>query len=212
MTSFKSAPLTLAEKEASEREYQKHQDRAYMEAFHGPDLPLHQNLRRFRIRKGLKKQEIAEMMGVTARSYYAYEEGQRPVPSDALAKLATMTEADLNEIVMGRTARDDLQTIRAAIDDMMLIMKYLVTEYPAMDMKTRLEVARHAVSADTGDWPRTHPEMVQGSVKIITRYRFHPEELPPPPDPDRYEDNPELYERKQAEWQVMVDEDLGDRS
>ena len=210
MAAFESVPLTPEQKAMEEKEHELLLDRRYMEACHGPESPLHQNLRRFRIRKGLKKQEIAELMGVTARSYYAYEEGQRPVPSDALAKLATMTQADLNEIVMGRVMRDDLKTIRDAIDDMMQIMKYLEATYPTMDIRTVLEVARHAVSADTDDWPRTHPEMIKGSVKIMTRYRFHPEELPPPPEPDHYDGNQERYEKKLAEWEAMVKEDLGE--
>ena len=210
MAGFISVPLTQAEKLAAEKEHQQDEDRRYMEAVNGPESPLHENLRKFRIQNGLKKQEIAASMGVTPRSYYAYEEGQRPVPSDALTKLATLTGADLNEIVMGRTARNDTLTIRHAIDDLMLIMKFLMREYPTMGMETRFKVACHAVTADTGDWPRTAPEMIQASVKVLTRYRFHPETFPPPPDSDHYEGNLDQYEQKLAAWQAMVDENLGD--
>nr|WP_255569853.1 helix-turn-helix transcriptional regulator [Actibacterium sp. 188UL27-1] len=47
-------------------------------------INVHKNLEAFRKRRKFKKSEMAKMMGVSARSYYMYETGKRPIPSSAL--------------------------------------------------------------------------------------------------------------------------------
>lgn len=203
---FKTDPNDERSQEETEAALIKDYNRQYMEAYYSPDSPIEENLREFRRRQGLKKKDVAELMGVTSRTYYAYELGTRSIPSDALIKLATMTRVDLNQLLMGRPAEIDHQSVRSAIDDLMKIMKFLGENYPKMDMNTRLSVARHAVTSDTGDWPRMHPQMIEGSVKTITGYRFHRADIPSPPNPDHYGDNMEQYEKDDAAWTAAVSE------
>lgn len=203
---FKTDPNDERSQEETEAALIKDYNRQYMEAYYSPDSPIEENLREFRRRQGLKKKDVAELMGVTSRTYYAYELGTRSIPSDALIKLATMTRVDLNQILMGRPAEIDHQSVRSAIDDLMKILKFLGENYPKMDMNTRLSVARHAVTSDTGDWPRMHPQMIEGSVKTITGYRFHLADIPSPPNPDHYGDNMEQYEKDDAAWTAAVSE------
>ncbi|TQM93617.1 helix-turn-helix domain-containing protein [Roseinatronobacter monicus] len=174
-----------------------------------PVSPLHENLRHLRMRMKLKKQEMADLLEITPRTYYTYEEGARPIPSTTLVRLAVRTGVDLNKLLLGRSASANPQLVQSAIDDMFHIMKYLTREYPKMDMTDKLEVARFSVSFDWQGWPRLHPDMIRDAVKMVTRYRFHPEDLPAPPDPEHYGEDTERYQEDEAIWQAMVDEDLG---
>lgn len=175
-----------------------------------PTSPLHTNLQALREKLNLKKNEMAELMDVTSRTYYAYEQGLRPIPSTTLIKLATATGADLNEILLGRSAPTDLQAVRCAVDDLMLIMKFLGVEYPEMDMQTRLEVSRFAVTTDWQGWSCMHPSIIRDAVRIVTRYRFHPEDLPPPPFWKDYGGEHNQYEEAMRAWQVKIGEDFND--
>lgn len=201
---FKIDPDGEPSDEEAHAAFLKDYDRKYMAAYYSPDSPLAENLREFRRREGLNKKDVAELMGVTPRTYYAYELGTRSVPSDALIKLATMTRVDLNLLLMGRATETDHQSVRDAIDDMMKVMKLLGDDYPEMNMITRLSVARHAVTSDTGDWPRMHPEMIKASVHIVTGFQFNREDVPSPPNPDHYGDDMKQYEKDDADWMEMV--------
>jgi transcriptional regulator with XRE-family HTH domain len=174
-----------------------------------PTSPMHINLRALREKLELQKNEMAELMKVTSRTYYAYERGQRPIPSDTLIRLAMVTGADMNQILLGRAAPTDLNTVRCAVDDMVLIMKFLGTEYPDMDLQTRQEVSRVAVTTDWQEWSRMHPSVIRDAVKMVTRYRFHPEDLPAPPFWEDYVDRPDEYEEATRSWQANTDRDCG---
>jgi transcriptional regulator with XRE-family HTH domain len=157
---------------------------------------------------GLQKNEMAELLGVTSRTYYAYERGLRPIPSTTLVKLAMVTGADLNEILLGRPARTNFETVRHAVDDLMSIRAYLVSEYPEMDEPTRTKVARFAVTTDWQGWSRMHPSVIRDAVRMVTCYRFHPEDIPAPPYWEEYEGRTDEYEEAMTEWQAKIDRDF----
>ena len=181
MAKFKLKPESSATRAVAEARLDRFRDLEEDSVRSAPTSPLHANLRALREKLKFKKNEMAELMEVTSRTYYAYEQGLRPIPSTTLIRLARITGADLNEILMGRPAPTDLQTIRCAIDDLMLIMKFLGVEYPEMDMRTRLEVSRLTVTTDWQGWSRMHPSIIRDAVRMVTRYRFHPEDIPAPP-------------------------------
>lgn len=180
-----------------------------IEIENAPDGKVHENLKKFRERKGLKKTEIAALMEITPRTYFSYEAGKNPIPSSALVKLATFTGVDMNEILMGRPARTDYAAIKSAFDDLTDIISFLENEYPTMTARTRLRIAKFHVSTDWHPWPRMHPDTIRESVRIKTRYRFHSEDLPAPPYWENYGDNQDLLEEAEAAWQATVDEDFG---
>ena len=55
----------------------------------------HANLERFRKKRGFTKTEMAEMMDITPRSYYAYESGKRSIPTEALFRSVRPRQCDL---------------------------------------------------------------------------------------------------------------------
>ncbi len=169
---------------------------------------LHLNLQALREKLGLQKNEMAELMKVTSRTYYAYEQGLRPIPSNTLTGLAVATGADMNQLLLGRPAPTDLNAVRSAVDDMMLIIKFLGTEYPDMDLQTRQEVSRFAVTTDWQGWSRMHPSVIRDAVRLVTRYRFHPEDIPAPPFWEDYGERQDEYEAAMEAWQNQLDEDF----
>jgi transcriptional regulator with XRE-family HTH domain len=175
-----------------------------------PTSPLHTNLCALRKKLKLQKNEMAQLMEVALRTYYAYEQGLRPIPSTKLIRLAVVSGVDLNELLLGRSAPTDLQAVRCAVDDLMLIIKFLGTEYPEMDEPTRTKVARVAVSTDWQGWSRMHPSIIRDAVRMVTRYRFHPEDMPAPPYWEDFGESREQYEAAMEAWQSKTDEDFDD--
>ena len=208
MPDYKLRARTADEWAKLEAEEQRRMDLEQMEITNAPDSPLHENLRKLRERLNLKKQEMAEIMDVTPRTYYAYEEGARSIPSNTLVKLAARTGVDLNTLLLGRSGTVDRNLVQSAIDDMVKIAGFLKKNYPDMDMSTAIKVARFSVTFDWQGWPRLHPEIIRDAVRMVARYRFHPEDLPAPPFWERYGEDQALYEENMAAWQAMVDEDF----
>lgn len=209
MPEFRFAAMSEQEEAAAELEMQLESERQDDEIRHGQLGSVHENLRRFRIRKGFNKQSMAEIMDVTPRAYYSYEKGNRAIPSTALVKLAVFTRCDLNEILMGRLAPSNDQTKMAAINDLKTTIEYLEQIYPKMSLETRLEVACFVVKHDWLGAKRMTPGNIRDAVIIVTRYRFHPEELEAPPYWEDYGDRQDLYDEAFAEWERIVEEDIG---
>ena len=209
MAEFRFGSKSKAEEAAAELEMQLESERQDFEMRYGQLGSVHENLRQFRIRKGYKKQEMAAIMEITPRTYYIYEKGERAIPSTALVKLAALTRCDLNEILMGRLAPSNEQTTHRTVDDLNTTIDYLKHIYPKMDLATRLEVACFVVKNDWQGTKRMQPSNIREAVKVITRYRFHPEGLSAPPHWADYGEHQDLYEKADAEWNRIVEEDFG---
>lgn len=190
-----------------ELEEQNRMHRDLMEIENAPVSPVHENLLNLRRRNGYNRQEMSELMGVTPRTYYNYELGKRAIPSNILVKLATSTGTDLNTLLMGRAGDTDLKVVKSAFEEISKITSILVKEYPTMTLDDRYEVARFSLTYDWKNWPRMHIEMIREAVKIVTRFRYHPEDLPAPPQWEAFDGNQNAYSRALAEWEQMADED-----
>ncbi|MGJ8609540.1 MAG: helix-turn-helix domain-containing protein [Octadecabacter sp.] len=204
MPKFKIAPNTIDG--MSEGDFGRFVERETMKARFGPENPTPTNLLRFRLKKRLKKQTVAEMMNVTPRTYYSYENGSRPIPSDALVRLATLTGADLHEILMGRPAAINADVIKAGLIDMEIIERMLIKDNPEIDESTRSKVVRRVVTTDWGELDRMHPSAIRRAIATVTRYSSDPTSQPAPPYYKDYEDRPEDYEQAMLEWQSVVDD------
>lgn len=166
-----------------------------------PSRPLHENMKRLRAKFELSQSETAEIMGISERAYRTYEKGHRPIPSDALLRLATATGVDLNEIMLGRPQRPDPAFPEKFYSDIETVREVLRKTYPKMDDATQFKAARFAV---THDWrpfytSLTDPDMIRDAVIITTDYQFHPEEAPAPPFWENFP-NDEIYESAYKDW------------
>ena len=173
-----------------------------------PSRPLHENIKKLRAKFELSQSETAEIMGVSERAYRTYEKGRRPIPSDALLKLATATGVDLNEMMLGRPQRPDTAFPEKFYADLETVRNVLRKTYPNMDDPTQLKIARFAV---THDWrpfytSLTDPEMIRDAVIITTDYRFHPDEAPAPPYWEDFLDD-ETYEAAFEDWLALFGPD-----
>lgn len=208
MSTYKFKKRSDSELAAAETELEINREQEAQQMRFGPVGSVHANLKQFRVRNGYKKQDLAQIMEITPRTYYAYEEGKRAIPSTALVKLAALTRCDLNEILLGRPAPSNQQSVRKSVDDLNATIEFLHAAYPKMDLATRLEVACFVVKSDWQNTMRMHPENIREAVKVITRYRFHPEDLHAPPHWEDFGERQDSYEKAVAEWESVVEEDI----
>lgn len=170
-------------------------------------VKVHENLEAFRRKRKFKKAEMAEMMGVSARSYYMYETGKRAIPSSALVQLEAFTGADLNEVLLGGSKAPKLDEIKFVVDEAIKALCFLGHSYENMPMKTKRKVI-DKMFAEQPDGKRARPADIIDAVKSVTRYEYHPEDLPAPPFLEDYGDDHKQWERDTAKWQSIVDEDF----
>ena len=171
---------------------------------HWPARPVHENLRHYRLAEGLKKSEMAALMQVTARTYYGYEQGDRPIPSDALVQLGIFRGADLNQVLLGQGRETDVEAADRILSELFKIMDYLANEYQEMDGESARSVAGIVIKLRRDGLPRLHPEVIKDAVRIATGYRYHPEDVPAPPDEEQYDGDDAAFEAAYTDWQYAV--------
>lgn len=162
------------------------------------------NLKAFRRSRRLKKMDVANFMGVTTRTYYAYESGQRSIPSEALVKLAIETDVDIHELLMGRPATKDADIVRAALIDARAINFSLRRSHPELDETTRILVANTCISTDWGSLPRVHPKVIDAAILDCDYENFLKLDVPSPPDFRDYRGDFQRYEADMAAWNAIV--------
>lgn len=196
------------------REQQQEAEEAAMQAMindqtlaQALSVKVHENLEAFRRKRKFKKAEMAEMMGVSARSYYMYETGKRAIPSSALVQLEAFTGADLNEVLLGGSKAPKLDEIKFVVDEAIKALCFLGHNYENMPMKTKRDVI-DKMFAWQPDGVRARPADIVDAVKSVTRYKYHPEDLPAPPFWENYGEDQEAYERDMEAWEEIVAEDF----
>lgn len=170
-------------------------------------VKVHENLESFRKKRKFKKSEMAEMMGVSSRSYYMYETGKRPIPSSALVQLEAFTGADLNEVLLGVAKAPKHDRIKFIVDEAVKALCFLGAKYQDMPMHTKRQVIDEMFRWQRNG-ERARPDDIIEAVKVVTRYKYHHENLPAPPYWEDYGDDHDAFVRDEAAWEKMVNEDL----
>lgn len=200
----------LFRSEAQQVEYEMHlaelQEDQNSTEQNAPVSSISENLATFRRRQGLKKVDAAKIMGVTTRTYFGYESGQRSIPSDALINLAVQTGADIHQLLMGRPSVSDANIVRAALIDATKIHAILEKKYPEMEEAIRNNVVKACITTDWNGWPRVHPKAIAAAVTQCTAYNPLDSELPTPPDFRDYDGDFERYEEDLADWEQLTKE------
>ena len=168
----------------------------------------HLNLQRFRVSRKFKKAEMAQMMGVSAKSYYLYETGKRAIPSTALVQLEAFTGADLNEVMLGAPKAPKHDRTQHIVDEAIKALCFLGREYPDMPIQTKRRVVDEMFRW-LRDLEKASPNDIIEAVKIVTRYKYHHEDLPAPPFHENYGEDQEAFDRDMAEWERIFEEDFG---
>lgn len=172
-------------------------------------VKVNENLEAFRKARKFKKAEMAEMMGVSARSYYMYETGKRAIPSSALVRLEAFTGADLNLVLLGEAKAPKLDAIKFVIDEAIKALCFLGYKYENMPMETKRAVIDRMFERQP-DGVKARPDDIIGAVRSVTRYKYHPEDLPAPPLWESYMGDHRAYERDMAERDKIIAEDFPD--
>lgn len=93
-----------------------------------------QDLKNWRISKGLSQSEIADKVGSNQKSYSAYETGRTKVPGEVQAKLKKLgfpgpfphEKTDSAEV-----SRDELDALRADLEDACEVIRFLISQVPS---------------------------------------------------------------------------------
>lgn len=170
----------------------------------------HANLERFRKKRGFTKTEMAEMMDITPRSYYAYESGKRSIPTEALVRLNMYTGVDLNEILTGRPSSEGYERV---VSTTIWMLRVLLTDYKGIPLSRQEKIINETIGYAQERGLTIDKRLVDDMVASEMVYKFHPENIPAPPDAEAYgEDQYEQYKRDEEAWQKHVDEGLEGRS
>lgn len=131
---------------------------------------------------------MAEMMGVSAHSYYMYETGKRAIPSSALAQLEAFAGADLNEVILGGSKAPQDDRIKFIVDEAIKALCFLSENYEDMPVLTKRQVVDEMFRWQR-DGVRATPGDIADAVKMVTRYKYHHEDPPAPPFWEDYGDD-----------------------
>lgn len=166
-------------------------------------VKVHENLEAFRTRRKFKKSDMAEMMGVSAKSYYMYETGKRPIPSSALVQLEAFTGADLNEVLLGVAKAPKHDRVKFIVEETIKALCFLGVNYEGMPLHTRRQVVEEMFRRQKDDEMAT-PSDIADAVKRVTRNNYSHIDLPEPPYLEDLRDDQEAYTSKMAEWEKMA--------
>lgn len=127
---------------------QKEQDQAVLSERNHPDaearaaqISVSRGLKQERTRLGISQLAMAELMGVSKRSYIDYEVHGRAVPSAALAALTSQTGVDMNELFFGEKATVEFDYRMKTFQSGLLALEALRQIYPDVDNSTLEEGA-----------------------------------------------------------------------
>ncbi|MDA7965423.1 helix-turn-helix transcriptional regulator [Ruegeria sp.] len=190
MSHYKFKKKTKAEREAREEAAAQALDEA--EAQHIADiesgryeyrlarLQPHVGLKKLRLELGLSQAKMAEIAGVTRRTYQAYERGENPIPSDVLCRLAATFLFDMHMLFSGRTHSDNLKvredTARLAVD----VINHLKGRkgkfsgmLPHEAQQIAMEFARKNKPGTPVDKGTTYE-----AIRVVTGDKYIPDEIP----------------------------------
>lgn len=139
------------------------------ERAHCPEL----GLKRARIKNKKTQQEMADIMHLSRRAYQLHESGKRPIPSDAMVKLAAFFDADLHEVFTGErypvTNSEKEKNAKFAISTFVKLLGAFQKEN--MTMKEAEQITIHYLRFNQpGDDPKG--EDLDDSIRAITGNKF----------------------------------------
>ncbi|GAA4227430.1 transcriptional regulator with XRE-family HTH domain [Sagittula marina] len=162
----------------------------------------HANLERFRRKRGFTKTEMAEMMDVTPRSYYAYESGKRSIPTEALVRLNMYTGVDLNEILTGRPSSEGYERV---VSTTIWMLRVLMTDYKGIPLSRQEKIISETICYAQEHGCTIDKRLVDEVVASEMVYKYHSENIPAPPDPQAYSDDQlKQYKEDQATWEARI--------
>lgn len=139
------------------------------EAAFRPEL----GLKRTRLKKRKTQMEMADIMQLSRRAYQLHETGKRPIPSDALIKLAAYFEIDMHELFTGerypmtRTAKE--KNAEFAISTFVDLM--FAHQDKGMNIKEAKQIALHYLKFNQpGDDP--HENDLDESIRAMTGNKY----------------------------------------
>ena len=77
---------------------------------------IRESLQNFRLSKGLKQKEVAELIGINYQTYCNYESGRCEPPAEYLVRLALLYEIPVDLLVQTENMNKDKQSQQVLLD------------------------------------------------------------------------------------------------
>lgn len=168
---LRGAADTPEEEAASEAEYELHDRIARAEA----EMRPHVGMKRLRKAKQLSQQQLADVLGVSRKTYQLYESRKLPIPSVVIGKLAANYPVDIHELFTGRPFPSPPAVKMANAKVAIAAFRHLADEFLAMGMSLdemeRITLA-YTRAHEPGD-PLNELDLMT-CVKIVTGDKYLP--------------------------------------
>ena len=181
MTEYFFGGRTKAEKAESERlEEQFHagDDRLTQELIDQANfehrlsrLRPHLGLARMRSELGISQEKMAQLCGVTRRTYQFYEGGEKAIPSNVLCKLAATYEFDMHELFAGKPHSNNLYVHARTAEVTAAVVMYLIDHFPRMEMDEMQRIAMEFARTHRAAGALSTADLME-SIQIVTGEKY----------------------------------------
>jgi len=136
----------------------------------------HKGLKRIRTREELLQSDMAQMLGISRKTYQLYEQGKLPIPSDKISRVSTLFDADIHELFCGtaypspRKAKMDYA--RIGIEALLSLFDGFSQAGMEMD-----EMKRIAMSYASGHQPKEKFDIedLHTTIRLVTGDKYLPD-------------------------------------
>lgn len=133
-------------------------------------VPAHLHLKAYRREQKYSKAAMARMMGITARSYYGYEDGVRSIPSQALINLHAFTGCDLNEVLLGGTHDQNNRHGELKVAETIRVFLYLSKAHGNLSIDAKHNITAEVLSQFSPPTPST-VDVIERAVSTFAKNR-----------------------------------------
>ncbi len=168
---LKNAADSPEQEAAWEAEYELHDRIARAEGEMRPDV----GVKRLRKAKRLSQQQLADILGISRKTYQLYESRKLPIPSIIVGKLAANFNVDIHELFTGRPFPSPPAVKMANAKVAIEAFRHLADEFLCMQMSLdemeRITLA-YTRAHEAGD-PLNELDLMT-CVKIVTGDKYLP--------------------------------------
>lgn len=134
-------------------------------------LQPHRGLARMRSELGFSQERMAQICGVTRRTYQFYESGEKAIPSSVLCRLAATYEFDMHELFAGKPHSNNLHVHARTAEVTAAVVLHLVDNFPRMEMDEMQRIAMEFARTHRAAGRLSTADLIE-SIHIVTGEKY----------------------------------------
>ncbi len=134
-------------------------------------LRPHLGLARMRSELGVSQEKMAQICGVTRRTYQFYEGGEKAIPSNVLCRLAATYEFDMHELFAGKPHSNNLHVHARTAEVTAAVVLHLIDNFPLMEMDEMQRIAMEFARTHRGAGRLSTADLIE-SIHIVTGEKY----------------------------------------